>query len=932
MKAGSMSRALTVLAGLAVVAVLASTAVGSPPPPPPLPNGAHPWIVMLCKFTDLSSEPSTYTPSYFSQMFAGTGSSSVDVADYWHDISYGNIDVTGTKVTTQWYSLGMTRYQWGALNRFDKIRTCGDAVAGDANIGNDFSKYYGVIAIFNDDSASRAASTTSTDNPLSSGATTLHVASASGFPSPPFAVTVDDGTTNDLEEMLVTSTGSGTDWTVTRGYENFNAPNAHNVGAAVNVIDGGDLGAADIGSGNITINGKGYKLGLVVLPPQGNTGAATHETGHGFGWDHSRALSTPMTDYQDCYDMMSFDACRNYTSSLYTFQGDFGVAGVLNDPVIAASGPGMNAIDLDVQNWMPSGRTYTYGPGSCSQTTRDVAALNYPGASGDMEIRIPSTLTIPLPNPPGGNTTSDYYSVELRDKSLWDRAIPANAILVHAHGVNGRPYWVDQFGGGFVGHQGALLLGDAFVDSGNGVVVAVNRMNAGAHTATVALAAGGAGCKLNASIDYVGDTSGQYTDQATLAANLTVSGSSVPIPNASVNLSVGAQSCVATTDANGHAQCTVVLNQVPGPYTATASYAGDTAYNGATTSKPFTIDKEVTVATYTGATTQDYHDPFTASATLLDDDGAAVPGRPVVFTLGVGDTCTDTTSGTGHASCSITPHQAAGTYALVTSFAGDAYYKASSDSDSFVITHEESTTTYTGPTVILAGSGVTATLKAQFVEDGANDNDGDGGPFVAFPSGQSITLSLAGQSCTDTTDPSGVAECTITVPSSLGLGPQTVTATFAGDAYYSPSSDSDPVIVFAFPSRGAFVLGDSSVAAATASTPLTWWGSEWSGANALTGGGAPDSFKGFAGSVSTLPTTSPAPSCGTTFSTRPGNSTPPTAVVPSYMGVLVASSVTKSGSTIDGSWGSIVVVKTDAGYAPNPGHPGVGKIVATFCP
>jgi hypothetical protein len=77
-------------------------------------------------------------------------------------------------------------------------------------------------------------------------------------------------------------------------------------------------------TGNITINSKGYKLGLVVLPPQGNTGAATHETGHGFGWDHSRALSTPMTDYQDCYDMMSFDVCRNYTATLYTFQGDFG--------------------------------------------------------------------------------------------------------------------------------------------------------------------------------------------------------------------------------------------------------------------------------------------------------------------------------------------------------------------------------------------------------------------------------------------------------------------------------------------------------------------------------------------------------------------------------------------------------------------------------
>jgi hypothetical protein len=49
------------------------------------------------------------------------------------------------------------------------------------------------------------------------------------------------------------------------------------------------------------------------------------------------------------------------------------------------------------------------------------------------------------------------------------------------------------------------------------------------------------------------------------------------------------------------------------------------------------------------------------------------------------------------------------------------------------------------------------------------------------------------------------------------------------------------------------------------------------------------------------------------------------------MGVIVAGSVTKSGSNINGVWGSIVVVKTDAGYAPSPGHPGTGKIVATFC-
>jgi hypothetical protein len=49
------------------------------------------------------------------------------------------------------------------------------------------------------------------------------------------------------------------------------------------------------------------------------------------------------------------------------------------------------------------------------------------------------------------------------------------------------------------------------------------------------------------------------------------------------------------------------------------------------------------------------------------------------------------------------------------------------------------------------------------------------------------------------------------------------------------------------------------------------------------------------------------------------------------MGVIVAGSVTKSGSSVNGVWGRIVVVRTDAGYAPGPGHAGTGTVVATFC-
>ena len=69
-----------------------------------------------------------------------------------------------------------------------------------------------------------------------------------------------------------------------------------------------------------------------------------------------------------------------------------------------------------------------------------------------------------------------------------------------------------------------------------------------------------------------------------------------------------------------------------------------------------------------------------------------------------------------------------------------------------------------------------------------------------------------------------------------------------------------------------------------------------------------------------------------TWTAKPGNSGhPPKGPLPSYLGVVVSSSVSKKGSTISGNIVQIVVVKTSPGYSPNPGHVGKGTIVATLC-
>jgi hypothetical protein len=158
------------------------------------------------------------------------------------------------------------------------------------------------------------------------------------------------------------------------------------------------------------------------------------------------------------------------------------------------------------------------------------------------------------------------------------------------------------------------------------------------------------------------------------------------------------------------------------------------------------------------------------------------------------------------------------------------------------------------------------------------------------------------------------------------LGPYTVQVTI-DDVGGSQASATTHLLTFAYPAAGAFALGDKTVAAATSSTTVTSWGANWSTLNSLSGGSAPAAFKGFARTLSATP-----PVCRGTWTTTPGNSSTPPSSVPTYMGVVVPSTITKSGSTIAGNIVQIVVVKTSPGYAPDPGHPGAGTIVGTVCP
>jgi hypothetical protein len=316
--------------------------------------------------------------------------------------------------------------------------------------------------------------------------------------------------------------------------------------------------------------------------------------------------------------------------------------------------------------------------------------------------------------------------------------------------------------------------------------------------------------------------------------------------------------------------------------------------------------------------TGDFADATTVSAVLTKtSDSSPVAGKSVTLTLNGVENCTATTDATGKASCPIAPGEAAGTYTLAGSFAGDSDFLASSGSANFVVTHEETALSYTGDTSAINGQPMT--LSGMLTTDDPAAGTPLGGKSVTFTLGSGATA----QTCTGTTLASGVASCSIGSVAQTA-GSVAITANFAGDSFYLPATASSSANVIASTGAGAFVVGDNSTGSPTIGKAVYFWGSQWSKSNSLSGGAAPPAMKGFADSA-------PSITCGATWATHTGDSSSPPAAIPGQIAVIVSNNVTRSGSAISGRVAHIVIVQVDPGYGPALGHAGTGTIVGTIC-
>jgi TolB protein len=243
--------------------------------------------------------------------------------------------------------------------------------------------------------------------------------------------------------------------------------------------------------------------------------------------------------------------------------------------------------------------------------------------------------------------------------------------------------------------------------------------------------------------------------------------------------------------------------------------------------------------------------------------------------------------------------------------------------------HPTSTSVSCSPPTVVAGQLTTCTAT---VTDTATSGQTTPTGTVSFTSTGPGTFG-GGGSCTLATASSSSASCSGTyTPGSTPANPvrtDTITASYTGDSTHDASSGTtqETVISPTALASGSFVIGDlnATVGSIVSFSDVEWWGSNWWKRNSLSGGPAPAAFKGFAESSPSPPT------CGENWTTGTGNSSGPPATVPGFMAVIAASKITQSGSVISGNAPEVVVVRTNPGYAPNPGHVGTGTVVAIVC-
>jgi hypothetical protein len=172
----------------------------------------------------------------------------------------------------------------------------------------------------------------------------------------------------------------------------------------------------------------------------------------------------------------------------------------------------------------------------------------------------------------------------------------------------------------------------------------------------------------NVTLGYLGDQQGVYNTLTNLSGSL-VDELGKAVPGRTIVFAIGTEAGgSAATNSSGLASTTHLLGLPAGPYTATATFAGDSLYSAATpNAAAYIVNRKPTSVTYTGALNGGPNKTINLSAVLVDSQGQPLAGRIIAFKLG-SQSVSAATNASGVAATSLTLNQKNASYPLTATY------------------------------------------------------------------------------------------------------------------------------------------------------------------------------------------------------------------------------------------------------------------------
>ena len=406
--------------------------------------GPVPFAFVLCGFNDM---PDLGIPSsVFQDYICNPGQGGV--VDYWKDVSYGSIDLTGSKVFG-WYRMQYSFFKDGTAGRATWIAEAKRLMQA---AGEDLSQFYGIIAVVNgnvDDSSDGGHNLAlgikadwgqsnwrwcckcqgliyggGAPGPCPTGG--AHDPSASAD----YTLAVDNPAFPGQEDWRwcckcggLAYVGSGLGRCPAGGLHDHSRSGAYRLAMSPAGFPGQTdwlwccncqgLAYSKAGPGDCPAGGKhnhsfsaDYTLGMAVFGYEShlNVSFGAHEMGHAFGLVHGHCAGiSPAAeggDYCNPWDIMG--SGPNFSDPGFKFS-----------PV----GPGLTGVDAYRFGWIAKERLFTAGGASAGSARVQLAAVGDPSAEGALLARIVRPDHI--------------FTVEYRQRTRWDLNLASNAVVIH---------------------------------------------------------------------------------------------------------------------------------------------------------------------------------------------------------------------------------------------------------------------------------------------------------------------------------------------------------------------------------------------------------------------------------------------------------------------------------------------------------------------